>query len=38
MNPPWRLHEELASLLPAVADALAQEQKPRLHIEAFASS
>jgi 23S rRNA (adenine2030-N6)-methyltransferase len=38
INPPWRLHEELASLLPAVADALAQEQTPRLHIEAFASS
>jgi 23S rRNA (adenine2030-N6)-methyltransferase len=38
INPPWRLYEELASLLPALADALAQEQKPRLHIEAFASS
>jgi 23S rRNA (adenine2030-N6)-methyltransferase len=38
INPPWRLHEELASLLPALADALAQEQRPRLHIEAFASS
>jgi 23S rRNA (adenine2030-N6)-methyltransferase len=38
INPPWRLHEELASLLPALADALAQEQRPRLHIEAFASN
>lgn len=37
-NPPWRLDEELALLLPALADALAQEQKPRLRIEAFASS
>jgi len=38
INPPWRLREELASLLPALADALEQEHKPRLHIEAFASS
>ncbi len=38
INPPWRLDEELAQLLPALADALAQEQKPRLHIEAFASN
>jgi 23S rRNA (adenine2030-N6)-methyltransferase len=38
INPPWRLDEDLALLLPALAAALAQEQKPRLHIEAFASS
>jgi 23S rRNA (adenine2030-N6)-methyltransferase len=38
INPPWRLDEELALLLPALADALAQEQKPRLHIKALASS
>jgi 23S rRNA (adenine2030-N6)-methyltransferase len=38
INPPWRLDEELALLLPALADALAQEQKPRLRIEALASS
>ncbi len=38
INPPWRLGEELALLLPALADALAQEHKPRLRIEALASS
>jgi 23S rRNA (adenine2030-N6)-methyltransferase len=38
INPAWRLDEELALLLPALADALAQEQKPRLRIEALASS
>jgi 23S rRNA (adenine2030-N6)-methyltransferase len=38
INPPWRIDQELALLLPALADVLAQEQKPRLHIEAFASS
>jgi 23S rRNA (adenine2030-N6)-methyltransferase len=38
INSPWRLEEELALLLPALADALAQEQQPKLHIEALASS
>jgi 23S rRNA (adenine2030-N6)-methyltransferase len=38
INPPWRLEEELALLLPALADALAQEQKPRLRLEALTSS
>jgi 23S rRNA (adenine2030-N6)-methyltransferase len=38
INPPWRLDEELALLLPALADAMAQEQRPQLRIEAFASS
>ena len=38
INPPWRLDEELALLLPALADALAREQRPKLRIEALASS
>jgi 23S rRNA (adenine2030-N6)-methyltransferase len=38
INPPWRLDEELALLLPALADALAQEHTPQLRIEALASS
>ncbi|MFZ0841057.1 MAG: 23S rRNA (adenine(2030)-N(6))-methyltransferase RlmJ [Xanthobacteraceae bacterium] len=38
INPPWRLDQELALLLPALADTLAQEQKPRVQIEALASS
>ena len=38
INPPWRLDEELALLLPALAGAMAQEQRPQLHIEALASS
>jgi 23S rRNA (adenine2030-N6)-methyltransferase len=37
VNPPWRLDEDLGSLLPALADALAQEQRPKLHIEVLAS-
>ena len=38
INPPWRLDKELALLLPALAEALAREQRPKLHIEALASS
>ena len=38
INPPWRLDEELALLLPALAEALAREQRPKLRIEALASS
>ncbi len=38
INPPWRLDEELALLLPALGDTLAREHKPRLRIEALASS
>jgi 23S rRNA (adenine2030-N6)-methyltransferase len=37
INPPWRLEEELALVLPALADALAQAQRPQLRIEALAS-
>ena len=38
VNPPWRLDDELRLLLPALADVLAQDQRPKLHIEALASS
>jgi len=38
INPPWRLDKELALLLPALADALARDERPKLHIEALASS
>jgi 23S rRNA (adenine2030-N6)-methyltransferase len=38
VNPPWRLDDELGLLLPALADMLAQDQRPKLHIEALASS
>jgi 23S rRNA (adenine2030-N6)-methyltransferase len=38
VNPPWRLDDELQLLLPALADVLAQEQRPKIHIEALARS
>ena len=38
VNPPWRLDDELRLLLPALADVLAQDQRPKLHIEAVVSS
>ena len=37
VNPPWHLDDELGLLLPALADLLAQEQRPKLHIEALAT-
>jgi 23S rRNA (adenine2030-N6)-methyltransferase len=33
VNPPWRLEEELAILLPALAEALAQDGPPRVRID-----
>jgi 23S rRNA (adenine2030-N6)-methyltransferase len=38
INPPWRLDDELGLLLPTLAEVLARDQRPKLHIEALASS
>jgi len=37
VNPPWRLEQELAVLLPALADVLAQAERPQLRIEQLAA-
>ncbi len=34
-NPPWRLAEEMETLLPALTERLAQGQRPRYHCEAM---
>jgi 23S rRNA (adenine2030-N6)-methyltransferase len=38
VNPPWRLEQELATLLPALADVLAQSERPLLRIDQLAAA
>jgi 23S rRNA (adenine2030-N6)-methyltransferase len=37
VNPPWRLEQELATLLPVLAEVLAQAERPQLRIDQLAA-